>query len=99
MYGPADIVSSVVYTAPDPNCVQRRGSAPGSAQALEFAPETLARSALSANQRHPLPPDLRDDRRTVVHVAGHGDGGPDARLDRPDDLDDALAIGDERLDP
>jgi hypothetical protein len=35
----------------------------------------------------------------VIHVAGLGDGGPDTRLDRPHDLDDALSVGDERLHP
>ena len=39
------------------------------------------------------------DRRAVVHVAGRGGGGSDPRLDRPHDLDDALAIGDEGLHP
>ena len=44
-------------------------------------------------------PGHRHDRRAVVDVAGRGDGGPDTRLDRPDDFDDALAIGDERFNP
>ena len=68
------------------------------AQALELAPETLARPALAAHRHGPLP-DLRHDGRAVVHVAGRGDGGPHTRLDRQHDLDAAPAIGDERLDP
>ena len=35
----------------------------------------------------------------MVHKAGRGDGGTDTRLDRPDDFDDAPAIGDERFNP
>ena len=70
----------------------------GPAQALELAPETLAGPALPADARHSrLGP--RHDRRAVVHVAGRGGGGPDPRLDRPHDLDDALAIRDEGLHP
>ena len=68
------------------------------AQALELAPQALARPALPPDERDHWP-GLRHDRRAVVHVAGRGDGGADTRLDRPHDLDDALAIGDERLHP
>lgn len=68
------------------------------AQALEFTPQTLARPALSAYEHHRRP-DLRHDGRAVVDVAGRGDGGPDTRLDRPRDFDDALAAGDGRLHP
>ena len=63
---------------------------------------TRAAGACSAGPppvRHEHWPSPRHDRRAVVHVAGRGDGGPDTRLDRPHDLDDALAIGDERLNP
>jgi hypothetical protein len=35
----------------------------------------------------------------VVHVTGRGDEGSDTRLDRPHDLDDALATRDEGLHP
>jgi hypothetical protein len=68
------------------------------AQALELAPETLAGPALPTHD-HDVRPSLRHDRRAVVHVAGRGDGGPDTGLDRPHDLDDALAVGDEGLHP
>jgi hypothetical protein len=79
--------------------LDRRRSGVGSpAQALQFAPQALARPALPSYERDRWP-GLRHDGRAVVHVAGRGDGGPDARLDRPQDLDDALAIGDERLHP
>ena len=44
-------------------------------------------------------PGLAHDGRAVVHVAGRGNCSPDTRLDRPHDLDDSLAIGDERLHP
>ena len=70
----------------------------GPAQALELAPETLAGPALPAHGRDPWP-GLLHDRRAVVDVAGRGNGSPDARLDRPQDLDDALAIRDEGLHP
>ena len=77
----------------------RRRSAFGSpAQALQLAPQALARPALPSDERDRWP-GLPNDGWAVVHVAGRGDGGPDTRLDRPQDLDDALAIGDERLDP
>ncbi len=68
------------------------------AHALELAPEALARPALPPYE-HDHWPNPRHDRRAVVHKAGRGDGGPDTRLDRPHDLDDALAIGDERFNP
>jgi hypothetical protein len=68
------------------------------AQALELAPQALARPALPTYEHHPWP-GHRHDGRAVVHVAGRGDGGPNTRLDRERDLDDALAIGDERLHP
>jgi hypothetical protein len=70
----------------------------GPTQALEFAPETIAGSALPADAHHPRL-GRRHDRRAVVNVAGRGGGGPDPRLDRPNDLDDALAIRDEGLHP
>ena len=70
----------------------------GLAQALELAPETLAGPALPADWHHPRL-GLRHDRRAVVQVASRGGGGPDPRLDRSHDLDDALAIRDERLHP
>ena len=60
--------------------------------------QALARPALPTDE-HDRWPGLRHDRRAVVHVAGRGDDGPDTRLDRPHDLDDAPAIGDERLHP
>ena len=70
-----------------------------SAQALQLPAEALARPALAPDSHDPRP-DLRDHRRrAVVHVARHGDRGADARLDRPHDLDDALAPGDQRVDP
>ena len=66
-------------------------------QAIELAALPLAGP--------PLPADDRDRRvgllhhgRAVVHVAGSGNGGSDARFDRPHDLHDAPAVGDERLD-
>ena len=65
-------------------------------QALKLAPQALARTALASDERHPWP-GLPHDGRAVVHIARRGDGGTDTRLDRPHDLDDALAIGDERL--
>ena len=40
-------------------------------------------------------PGVRDDRRTVVHVARRGDGGSDTRLERAHDLDDARAVADD----
>jgi hypothetical protein len=75
-----------------------RSGVAGPAQALELAPEALARPALPADDldRRSLVPN---DRRAVVQIAGRGDRGSDTRLDRPDDLDDALAVGDACLDP
>ena len=70
----------------------------GPAQALELAAETLTGPALPADAHHPRP-GPRHDRRAVVHVAGRGGGSSDPRLDRPRDLDDALAICDEGLHP
>ncbi len=70
----------------------------GPAQALELAPQALARPALTTYKHHPWP-GVRHDGRAVVHVAGRGDGRADTRLDWQYDLDDALASGDERLDP
>ncbi len=75
-----------------------RSGARSSAQAFQLASQALARSALASDERHPWP-GLRHDRRAVVDVAGRCDGGPDTRLDRPDDLDDALSIGNQRVDP
>jgi len=80
--------------SPDP----RRSGARSSAQPLQLAPQALAWPTLATCDLDHWP-GLRHDRRAVVHVAGRGDGGPDTRLDRPCDLDDPLAIGDERLDP
>ena len=78
---------------------ERTGLAVGTpADALELAPETLAGSALPARGRD-VRSDHRHHRRAVVDVAGRGDGGPDPRLDRPHDLDDPLAVRDERLHP
>jgi hypothetical protein len=68
------------------------------ADPLELAPEALARPALPPYEPDQWP-SPRHDRRAVVHKAGRGDGGTDTRLDRPDDFDDALAIGDERFNP
>ncbi len=70
----------------------------GPAQALELAPETLAGPAPSTHG-HDRWPGIRHDGRAVVHVAGRGDGGSHTRLDRPHDLDDALATRDESLHP
>ena len=70
----------------------------GPAQALELAPQALARPALPAYEHHRWR-GLRYDGRAVVHETGRGDGGPDTRLDRSRHPDDALAIGDERLHP
>ena len=75
------------------------GSGVGSsAEALELAPQTLAGPALPTHGQD-LRPGVRHDRRAMVHVTGRGDEGSDTRLDRPHDLDDALAIRDEGLDP
>jgi hypothetical protein len=75
------------------------GSAVASSpQALELAPEPLARAALSTHDQDPRP-ELLDDGWAVVHVAGRRHLGSDTRFDRPGDLDDALAIGDACLDP
>ena len=77
----------------------RRRSGVGSpAQALQLTPQTLARPSLAPYERDAWP-GLPHDGRAVVHVAGRGDDGSDTRLDRLQDLDDALAIGDERLHP
>jgi hypothetical protein len=75
------------------------GSGVGSpAEALELAPQTLAGSALPT--RHDdVWPGFRYDRRAVVHATGRGDDGSRTRLDRPHDLDDALATRDEGLHP
>ena len=35
----------------------------------------------------------------MIDITGHGDGGTNARLDRPDDLNDSLPVGDEGVDP
>ncbi len=75
-----------------------RSGARGPAQALQFAPQALAGAALPSDELDRWP-GLPRDRRAVVHVAGRGDNRPDTRIDRPHDLDDALTIGDERLDP
>ena len=48
---------------------------------------------------HDPGPDLpHDRRRAVILIAGRSDRSPDARLDRPHDLQDALAAGDQRVD-
>jgi hypothetical protein len=91
--GWADVVGLVRSSRPT------SGSGVGSpAQALELAPEALARPALAADADDPRL-GIRYDRRAVVHVAGHRDGGSDTRLDRPDDLDDARAVGDAGIHP
>ncbi len=77
---------------------RRRSGVRSPAQALQLAPQALARTTLPSNEREPWP-GLPHDGRAVVHVAGRGYGGPDTRLDRPQDLDDALTIGDEGLYP
>ena len=78
-------------------CRSRSGVG-GPAQALELAPQALARAPVPTSRRHRWPGHWHD-RRAVVDVAGRGDGGPDARLDRQGDLDDALAMCYERLNP
>jgi hypothetical protein len=77
---------------------RRRSRVVSPAQALELAPQALARPALPSDERDRWS-RLPHDGWAVVHVAGRGDGGPDTRLDRSRDLDDALAIADERLHP
>src|SRR4029077_7317494 len=64
---------------------------------LELAAETLARPALPTD-RLDTGRDLSDDRRwAVVDIARGGDRRCDARLDRSHDLDDALALGNQRV--
>ena len=102
MYGMPDIMSSMFDTR------LRNHRAAGKdkdgsgvrcpAQALQLAPQALARPALPSNAPDRWP-GLRHDGRAVVHVAGRGDGSPDTRFDRLDDLDDALTIGDQRVNP
>src|SRR3954447_561610 len=75
----------------------RSGVGPA-AQAFQFSPQSLARAALSSDEHDPSA-RLRDDGRAVVDVAGAGNDGADAGLDRPQDLDDAPAIADQRLHP
>src|SRR6187549_4308755 len=98
---PAPLALTVVIVRPpEPSRSPRasRSAAASPAQALELAAQALARSALSTYEGDPRR-DLWHDGRAVVHVAGRRNGGPDARLDWQHDLDDALALGDERLHP
>ena len=69
------------------------------AQALELAPEPLARPALTPDSHDPRSHLGDDGRRAVVLIACRGDGCPDTQLDRVHDLHDTLPIGDQGLDP
>ena len=77
-----------------------RDSGVGSpAQALELAPEPLARPALAPDSHDPRSHLGDDRRRGVVLVARRSHGCSDTRLDRVHDLHDTVTIGDQRLDP
>lgn len=69
------------------------------AQALELAPEPLARPALAPDSHHPRSYLGDDRRRAVVLIARRSDGCSDTRLDRVHDLHDTVTISDQRLDP
>src|SRR5690349_5758497 len=70
---------------------------PGPPHAFELAAKALARPALPAD-RLDAGRDLSDHRRwAVVDVARGGGRRPNARLDRPDDLDDSLPFSDQGM--
>jgi hypothetical protein len=74
-----------------------RSARSGPPHPFELAAETLARPTFPTD-RLDAGGDLSDDRWwAVVDIARGGDGRPDARFDRPHDLDDPLAFGDERV--
>lgn len=85
-------------TVARPPCRVEGSGVAGPAQTLELAAETLVRPALSTHDQDRRS-SIRDDGRAVVDIAGDGDRRSDTRFDRPNDLDDPVAIGDARVDP
>src|ERR1043165_3315275 len=81
-----------------PSRSRRRSAAGPAPHPLQLAAEPLARPALAAD-RLDAGRDLADDRRwAVVDVGLGGNRRADTSFDRPHDLDDPLALGNERMD-
>jgi len=73
-------------------------AAAGPPHPLELAAKALARPALATDGPDAWR-DLSDDGRWAVVDVARGCGRcPDARFDRVDDLNDALTLGDQRMD-
>jgi hypothetical protein len=73
------------------------GPTSGPSHPLELAAQALARPTLPTD-RLDARRDLADNRRrAVVDVTRRGDRRADARFDRPDDLEDPLTFGDQRM--